>query len=107
MCLYPTLIKNPKYKPNKKNGGQVPPVLDKRVLAEMKQGEKDAAVRHTRNGKTEWADHAVWCSIQLQEAISLLEDGLLEDAITVLRNVVKSSPATAHVAKGNRPEDYE
>ena len=33
MCLYPRLIKNPKYKPNKKNGGQVPPILDSRVLA--------------------------------------------------------------------------
>jgi hypothetical protein len=32
MCLYPTLIKNPKYKENKKNGGQVPPVTDKRVM---------------------------------------------------------------------------
>lgn len=32
MCLYPKLIKNPKYKPNKKNGGQVPPVSDPRVL---------------------------------------------------------------------------
>lgn len=31
MCLYPTIIQNPKYKPNKKNGGHVPPVLDERV----------------------------------------------------------------------------
>jgi hypothetical protein len=32
MCLYPTLIKNPKYKPNKKNGGVIPAVKDNRVL---------------------------------------------------------------------------
>lgn len=38
MCLYPTLIRNRKYIPNKKNGGQVPPIPihngieDKRVL---------------------------------------------------------------------------
>ena len=32
MCLYPKLVKNPKYRMNKKNGGQVPPVTDKRVL---------------------------------------------------------------------------
>lgn len=32
MCLYPSLVLNPKYKPNKKNGGKIPPVLDKRVL---------------------------------------------------------------------------
>ena len=31
MCLYPRLIKNPKYKPNKKNGGNVPYMQDKRV----------------------------------------------------------------------------
>ena len=31
MCLYPTLIQNPKYKPNKKNGGHVPVVFDERV----------------------------------------------------------------------------
>lgn len=32
MCLYPKLIKNRKYKPNKKNGGIVPQVPDERVL---------------------------------------------------------------------------
>lgn len=32
MCLYPKLIFNPKYKANKKNGGQVPAVSDTRVL---------------------------------------------------------------------------
>lgn len=31
MCLYPKLIDNPKYKPNKKNGGIIPPVSDERV----------------------------------------------------------------------------
>lgn len=32
MCLYPKLIKNRKYIPNKKNGGIVPAICDKRVL---------------------------------------------------------------------------
>jgi hypothetical protein len=32
MCLYPKLIKNPKYKVNKKNNGNVPQVNDLRVL---------------------------------------------------------------------------
>lgn len=32
MCLYPRLVPNPKYKPNKKNGGVVPKPPDKRVL---------------------------------------------------------------------------
>ena len=32
MCLYPKIIKNRKYLKNKKNGGNIPPVLDKRVL---------------------------------------------------------------------------
>lgn len=31
MCLYPELILNPKYKPNKKNGWQAPPVYDERI----------------------------------------------------------------------------
>jgi hypothetical protein len=32
MCLYPKLIKNRKYLSNKKNGGNIPPVSDMRVL---------------------------------------------------------------------------
>lgn len=32
MCLYPKLIKNRKYVSNKKNGGKIPPITDKRVL---------------------------------------------------------------------------
>ena len=31
MCLYPRILPNPKYKPNKKNGGNVPQVPDDRV----------------------------------------------------------------------------
>ena len=31
MCLYPTLIDNPKYKGNKKNGGVIPHCNDERV----------------------------------------------------------------------------
>ena len=31
MCLYPTLMHNPKYKPNKKNGGKPPPFFDERI----------------------------------------------------------------------------
>jgi len=31
MCLYPTLIKNKRYIKNKKNGGQVPAVTDRRI----------------------------------------------------------------------------
>ena len=32
MCLYPKLVKNPKYIPNKKNKGIIPKVNDPRVL---------------------------------------------------------------------------
>ena len=32
MCLYPRLIRNPKYRQNKKNGGNVPILKDKRAL---------------------------------------------------------------------------
>lgn len=31
MCLYPRLIKNRKYTPNKKNGGNIPPIHDERT----------------------------------------------------------------------------
>ena len=31
MCLYPRFMKNPKYKPNKKNGRKPPAITDKRV----------------------------------------------------------------------------
>ena len=33
MCLYPTIIPNKKYTATKKNGGIIPPVRDKRVMA--------------------------------------------------------------------------
>lgn len=32
MCLYGKLVDNPKFKPNKKNGGFIPPVKDERAL---------------------------------------------------------------------------
>ena len=32
MCLYPRLIQNRKYIKNKKNGGDIPPIMDRRVL---------------------------------------------------------------------------
>lgn len=32
MCLYPKIIKNPRYTETKKNGGVIPPIHDKRVL---------------------------------------------------------------------------
>ena len=31
MCLFPRFINNPKYKSSKKNGGEIPPILDERV----------------------------------------------------------------------------
>lgn len=33
MCIYGSIIKNPKYKANKKNGGVIPAINDKRVMA--------------------------------------------------------------------------
>ena len=32
MCLYPTFVKNPKYKPNKKNNGKPPICRDRRLF---------------------------------------------------------------------------
>ena len=35
MCLYPKLIKNPKYKASKKNGGKIPAVYDIRLYVNV------------------------------------------------------------------------
>lgn len=52
MCLYPRLMKNKKYIPTKKNGGQVPPVYDQRVLAvPIKCGQ---CMECRKAKKTEW-----------------------------------------------------
>ena len=67
MCLYPKLIKNRKYVSNKKNGGIIPAVFDKRVLLVpagcgkcmecKKQKSREwqvrlhEEIRHTKNGK--------------------------------------------------------
>ena len=67
MCLYPKLIKNRKYISNKKNGGNIPPVKDKRVLmvpvgcqkcmeckkqkARNWQVRLQEEIRHNTNGK--------------------------------------------------------
>lgn len=67
MCLYPKLIKNPKYTSTKKNGGNIPPIQDPRVLMvpvgcgkciECRKQEKTKwqvrlleDVRHNKNAK--------------------------------------------------------
>lgn len=67
MCLYPELIRNPKYKKTKKNGGNIPPVIDTRVtyvpigcqrcMECRKQKAREWQVRlledikHNKNGK--------------------------------------------------------
>jgi len=67
MCLYPKLIKNRKYISNKKNGGNIPPVTDERVLMvpvgcqkcmECKKQKSrnwqvrlQEEIRHNKNGK--------------------------------------------------------
>lgn len=67
MCLYPKLIKNRKYISNKKNGGNIPPVTDARVLmvpvgcqkcieckkqkARNWQVRLQEEIRHNKNGK--------------------------------------------------------
>jgi hypothetical protein len=67
MCLYPKLINNRKYQSNKKNGGVIPPISDKRVLvvpvgcgkcmeckkqkARNWQVRLQEEIRHNKNGK--------------------------------------------------------
>lgn len=67
MCLYPKIIRNPKYKENKKNGGIIPPFSDHRVTTvpigcgqcmECRKKKRDEwlvrlieDVKHNKNGK--------------------------------------------------------
>lgn len=66
MCLFPTLIQNPKYKPNKKNGG-VPPVLYDRRAALVPIGCKQCMECRKQKAR-EW-------SVRLQEDIKEFKNG--------------------------------
>lgn len=66
MCLYPRIIKNPKYKPNKKNGGVVPEVSDPRELSiPIGCGVCVECLRQKGN----------WWYVRLAEEINNLEKG--------------------------------
>lgn len=67
MCLYPRLIKNKKYVSNKKNGGVIPPILDKRVLSVPVGCGKCMECRKQK------ANH--WC-VRMQEDIRTNTNGL-------------------------------
>ena len=61
MCLYPKLIKNRKYIANKKNGGNIPPVSDLRVI--MVPVGCGKCIECKKKKSREW-------SIRLQEEIN-------------------------------------
>ena len=66
MCLYPKLIKNRKYIANKKNGGNIPPVNDLRVL--MVPVGCGKCIECKKQKSREW-------SIRLQEEIRHMNNG--------------------------------
>ena len=66
MCLYPKLIKNRKYIANKKNGGNVPPVSDLRVMTVPVGCGK--CIECKKQKSREW-------SIRLQEEIRHMKNG--------------------------------
>lgn len=66
MCLYPKLIKNPKYRANKKNGGRVPPISDKR--AEMVPIGCGKCIECRKQKAREW-------QIRMAEEIKLNKNG--------------------------------
>ena len=65
MCLYPRFMKNPKYKPNKKNGGKPPKITDKRV--EYVPVDCGKCIECRNQKKREW-------QIRLNEELKI-EDG--------------------------------
>ena len=102
MCLYPRLIKNRKYIANKKNGGNIPPVTDLRVLMVpvgcgkciecKKQKSREGSIRlqeeirHMKNNewKTEIENKCRERGLD-QEDTKILLDGI-ETALGVYKN---------------------
>jgi hypothetical protein len=66
MCLYPKLIKNPRYKANNKNGGRIPELTDKRALVVPASCGKCMECR--RKKTNEW-------KVRLQEDIKVNTNG--------------------------------
>jgi len=100
MCLYPKLIRNRKYGETKKNGGVIPAVSDKRVLAVpvgcgkciecRKQKSREwqvrllEDVRHNKNGKFITLTFSNESITDLSKEIETLEGYNLDNAIATL-----------------------
>lgn len=84
MCLYPRLIKNPKYKRTKKNGGIIPPVTDQRVqyvpvgcntcLECRKQNMRNWQIRLTEDIKEHKNGKFVTLTFNTKSLVKLLDD---------------------------------
>lgn len=97
MCLYPRLIKNRKYLPNKKNGGQAPPVIDERTRwvpvgcqnciecrkqkARQWQARLTEDIKHNKNGKFITLTFSNEAILKLSENIKNAEGYQLDNAI--------------------------
>lgn len=66
MCLYPRLIRNKKFEPNKKNGGIIPPIIDDRTLHVPIKCGKCMECMNSKRG--EWA-------VRLMEDIKVNTNG--------------------------------
>lgn len=83
MCLYPRLIINAKYTPNKKNGGHVPPINDERVkwvpvgcqncIECRKKKAREWQARLTEDIKTHRNGHFVTLTFSNESLLELAE----------------------------------
>lgn len=91
MCLYNEYLKNPKYKPNKKNGGIVPAVLDIRTtyvpigcgdcIECRKQKARDWAIRLQEDIKKYKNGKFVTLTFSTESIIKLYKEIQLEDEL--------------------------
>ena len=97
MCLYPKLIKNRKYIANKKNGGNIPPVTDLRVL--MVPVGCGKCIECKKQKSREW-------SIRLQEEIRHINNGKFV-TLTFSEESLVEQPVIKKMSKKLKKQQYK
>ena len=97
MCLYPKLIKNPKYRANKKNGGVIPPVPDERVK------EVPIGCGNCMECRKQKARH--W-QVRLLEDLREHKNGKFIALTFSDESIAKLCETIEEKSKGSRPEGY-
>lgn len=110
MCLYPRLMDNPKYKPNKKNGGNVPPIYDNRhrtvavgcgtCLECRKQKGRDWTARLCEDIKDHTNGKFVTLTFSTESINKIIEDDYAKRKITI-------DEETGEVTEGRSMKDLQ